>query len=100
MDSRFLRFCHNTVHRSLFRAQRGHTTHETELDLPVVPNYQDMDELIASIDGALDAPNTWGYLIAGHGLYAWGSDISEARRHLDAFEFMLGCELEMRRLRA
>ena len=53
----------------------------------------------ASVDAALTAPNTWGYLIAGHGLYAWGKDISEARRHLDAFEFMLGCELEMRRLR-
>ena len=51
-------------------------------------------------DAALDAANNWGYLIAGHGLYAWGRDISEARRHLDAFEFMLGCELELRRLGA
>ena len=84
----------------LFKALRGHTTHEAVLDLPVVPNSQDMDELTASVDDVLDTPNTWGYLIAGHGLYAWGRDISEARRHLDAFEFMLGCELEMRRLRA
>ena len=84
----------------LFKALRGHTTHEAVLDLPVVPNSQDMDELTASVDDVLDTPNTWGYLIAGHGLYAWGRDISEARRHLDAFEFMLGCELVMRRLRA
>ena len=84
----------------LFKALRGHTTHEAVLDLPVVPNSQDMDELTASVDDVLSTPNTWGYLIAGHGLYAWGRDISEARRHLDAFEFMLGCELEMRRLRA
>jgi methylthioribulose-1-phosphate dehydratase len=75
----------------LFKALRGHTTHEATLDLPVVPNSQDMDELTE--------PNTWGYLIAGHGLYAWGRDIAEARRHLDAFEFMLSCELELRRLR-
>jgi methylthioribulose-1-phosphate dehydratase len=84
----------------LFKALRGHTTHEAELDLPVVPNSQDMDDLTASVDAVLTQPNTWGYLIAGHGLYAWGRDISEARRHLDAFEFMLGCELEMRRLGA
>ena len=84
----------------LFKALRGHTTHETTLDLPVVPNSQDMDTLTTSVDAALSAPNSWGYLIAGHGLYAWGHDISEARRHLDAFEFLLGCELEMRRLRA
>jgi methylthioribulose-1-phosphate dehydratase len=84
----------------LFKALRGHTTHETTLDLPVVPNSQDMTELTRSVDAALNAPNSWGYLIAGHGLYAWGRDISEARRHLDAFEFMLVCELELRRLRS
>ncbi|HOV96070.1 MAG TPA: methylthioribulose 1-phosphate dehydratase [Thermomonas sp.] len=84
----------------LFKALRGHTTHETAVDLPVVPNSQDMDTLTASVDAVLTQPNQWGYLIAGHGLYAWGRDISEARRHLDAFEFMLGCELEMRRLGA
>ena len=84
----------------LFKALRGHATHETEVDLPVVPNSQDMDTLTASVDAVLTQPNQWGYLIAGHGLYAWGRDISEARRHLDAFEFMLGCELEMRRLGA
>lgn len=83
----------------LFKALRGHTTHEGELDLPVVPNAQDMDVLTASVDTVLTQPNTWGYLIAGHGLYAWGRDISEARRHLDAFEFMLDCELQLRRLR-
>jgi len=83
----------------LFKALRGHTTHEKSFDLPVVPNSQDMDELSASVDAALTEPDTWGYLIAGHGLYAWGRDITEARRHLDAFEFMLSCELELRRLR-
>ena len=40
----------------------------------------------------------WGYLIEGHGLYAWGRDMAEARRHLDAFEFLINCELEMRKL--
>lgn len=83
----------------LFKALRGHMTHDATFDLPVVPNSQDMAELTASVDAVLQTPNTWGYLIAGHGLYAWGADIAEARRHLDAFEFLLGCELEMRRLR-
>ena len=83
----------------MFKALRGHDTHESTLDLPVVPNSQDMATLTASVDDALEKADNWGYLIAGHGLYAWGRDIAEARRHLDAFEFMLGCELEMRRLR-
>lgn len=83
----------------LFKALHGHTTHEGTLDLPVVPNSQDMSVLTDSVDAVLAEAATWGYLIAGHGLYAWGRDITEARRHLDAFEFMLSCELELRRLR-
>lgn len=83
----------------LLKAFRGNETHETALDLPVLPNSQDMTVLGAQVDALLDAQPMWGYLIDGHGLYAWGRDMVEARRHLEAFEFLLGCELELRRLR-
>lgn len=82
----------------LLKAFRGTTTHDTELDLPVYPNTQDMPTLAAQVDATLDRQPMWGYLIDGHGLYAWGRDMAEARRHLEAFEFLLGCELELRRL--
>jgi methylthioribulose-1-phosphate dehydratase len=82
----------------LLKALSGNTTHETSLDLPVLPNTQDMPELAAQVEALLDAGPLWGYLIEGHGLYAWGRDMAEARRHLEAFEFLLACELEMRRL--
>ncbi len=32
-----------------------------------------------------------GFLIAGHGLYAWGRDVAEARRHVEGFEFLCEC---------
>ncbi|MBT2746530.1 MULTISPECIES: methylthioribulose 1-phosphate dehydratase [unclassified Lysobacter] len=82
----------------LLKAFAGTTTHDTELDLPVYPNTQDMPTLAAQVDATLDKQAMWGYLIDGHGLYAWGRDMPEARRHLEAFEFLLGCELELRRL--
>jgi len=84
----------------LLKALHGNTTHETALDLPVFPNTQNMPELAAQVDTALDHGPMWGYLIDGHGLYAWGRDLNEARRHLEAFEFLLECELELRKLRA
>lgn len=84
----------------LLKAFRGNDTHETALDVPVLPNSQDMPALAAQVDALLDDGPMWGYLIDGHGLYAWGRDMAEARRHLEAFEFLLGCELELRRLRA
>ena len=70
------------------------------VDVPVLPNSQDMTELSAQVEALLDAAPMWGYLIDGHGLYAWGRDMAEARRHLEAFEFLLHCELELRRLGA
>jgi methylthioribulose-1-phosphate dehydratase len=58
-----------------------------------------MTVLAAQVDALLDKQPLWGYLIDGHGLYAWGRDMAEARRHLEAFEFLLHCELELRKLR-
>ena len=83
----------------LIKAFRGEETHETELDLPVLPNSQHMPTLAAQVDVLMDTGHLWGYLIEGHGLYAWGRDMAEARRHLEAFEFLINCELEMRKLR-
>ena len=84
----------------LLKAFRGNSTHETSIDLPILPNHQDMPALAALIEPKLGARHLFGYLIEGHGLYAWGRDMAEARRHLDAFEFLLACELDLRRLRA
>jgi len=83
----------------LLKALAGNTTHDSELDLPVLPNTQDMHTLAAQVDALLDRDCMWGYLIDGHGLYAWGRDMAQARRHLETFEFLLGCELELRKLR-
>lgn len=82
----------------LLKAFHGNSTHETAVDVPVFANTQDMPTLAAQVDALLDRQPLWGYLIDGHGLYAWGRDMAEARRHLEAFEFLLHCELELRKL--
>ena len=82
----------------LLKAFRGNATHEMAIELPVLPNSQDIPALAAQVEALLDAGPLWGYLIEGHGLYAWGVDMAEARRHLDAFEFLIACELDLRRL--
>ena len=82
----------------LLKAFAGTSTHEVQLDVPVFSNTQDMHTLAAQVDALLDRQPMWGYLIDGHGLYAWGRDMAEARRHLEAFEFLLACEMELRKL--
>ncbi|HEY0230599.1 MAG TPA: methylthioribulose 1-phosphate dehydratase [Dokdonella sp.] len=84
----------------LQNAITGYTTHESTLDLPVFPNTQDMAVLVARVDAWLDAGKPLsGYLIDGHGIYTWGRDMAETQRHLEAFEFLLGCELDLLQLR-
>jgi len=85
----------------LQKAIAGHTTHESVLEIPVFPNTQHMPELVARVDAWLGAGKPLAaYLIDGHGIYTWGRDMAEARRHLEALEFLLGCELDLRRSQA
>jgi methylthioribulose-1-phosphate dehydratase len=82
----------------LIKAFHGQNTHATVMDVPVLPNSQHIPNIAAQVDVLLDNGPLCGYLIEGHGLYAWGADIAEARRHLEAFEFLLACELEMKKV--
>ncbi len=79
----------------------GNQSHEPTIRLAVFDNTQDMQALAEQLQQRwqLQALN-WGLLVRGHGLYAWGKDVSEARRHLEGLEFLFACELEMRRLGA
>jgi methylthioribulose-1-phosphate dehydratase len=82
----------------LLKAFDGIDTHQARLTLPVFPNTQDIKQLAADVDARLAAGPMHGFLIDGHGLYAWGASIADAMRHIEAFDFLLGCELELERL--
>src|SRR5918994_3483965 len=61
----------------LIKAFRGQDTHETIMDVPVLANNQCIPTLAAQVDVLLDKMPMWGYLIDGHGMYAWGRDMAE-----------------------
>ncbi|HET6433478.1 methylthioribulose 1-phosphate dehydratase [Dyella sp.] len=85
----------------LQKAITGFDTHESVLEIPVFPNTQQMPELVARVDAWLDEGKPLhAYLIDGHGIYTWGRTMAETRRHLEALEFLLSCELDLRRLSA
>ncbi|MGB5948680.1 MAG: methylthioribulose 1-phosphate dehydratase [Parvibaculum sp.] len=84
----------------LLKAFSGIKTHETVLDIPIVPNDQDTDRLAALIEERLaEAGPVPGYLISGHGLYTWGASAGDAIRHMEAFDFLLTAELQQERAR-
>ena len=78
----------------------GHVTHDAEIVLPIVDNSQDMREIEAAIAPALARPGAIpAYLIRDHGLYAWGRDLDEAERVLEAVEWLIAAELAERTFR-
>ena len=84
----------------LLKAFAGVATHETSVIVPIFPNDQDIPRLAARVEAYMDShPPIHGYLIAGHGLYTWGRTMSEALRHIEAFEFLFQCELTMQGLK-
>jgi methylthioribulose-1-phosphate dehydratase len=67
----------------------GVVTHEHREWLPVFENTQDWAAAAPEVEGFLaEHPDTHGFLIRRHGLYTWGRDLAEARRHLEVFEFL------------
>ena len=79
----------------MLKGLAGISTHETARWLPIVDNTQDIATLAEDIRRRLDdddAPLEHGFLIRKHGLYTWGVDLAEARRHVEIFEFLLECE--------
>jgi methylthioribulose-1-phosphate dehydratase len=77
----------------------GFATHELDVILPVYENDQDIARLAGFIEPLLLRDPPIGYVIAGHGVYAWGSSVEHAFWRLEALEFLLTCELERRRIK-
>jgi methylthioribulose-1-phosphate dehydratase len=72
----------------MLKGIEGVRSHATELAVPVLANDQNLERLSARARPLL-AGAPMGLLIAGHGLYAWGRHLREARRHLEIHEFLL-----------
>jgi methylthioribulose-1-phosphate dehydratase len=77
----------------------GFATHDLDVVLPVYENDQDIARLAAFIEPLILRDPPIGYVIAGHGVYAWGTSVEHAFWRLEALEFLLTCELERRRIK-
>lgn len=83
----------------VLKAFPGIDTHASSLTIPVFPNDQDTLRLAQTVDAHMDEHGgIHAYIIREHGFYTWGRDVDEALRHVEALEFLLQCELELKRI--
>jgi len=81
----------------LLKGLSGVNSHDHLEKVPILRNSQNYVELSDRLAEALSKfPYAHGVLLSLHGLYTWGDSVADARRHLEALEFLF--EVEGRRL--
>jgi methylthioribulose-1-phosphate dehydratase len=81
----------------ILKAFEGINTHDCALWLPIFPNAQDMETLSSQVKQELQRHSpVHGFMLAGHGLYTWGQTPAQAKRHVEAFEYLFDCILKLR----
>ena len=74
----------------MLKGLQGVRTHEHAEWLPIVENSQDMPALAETIGATLrEHQAAHGFLLRRHGLYSWGENLAQAKRHIEIIEFLL-----------
>jgi methylthioribulose-1-phosphate dehydratase len=81
----------------LLKGLSGVASHEHTERVPILENTQVYSSLAEHFRDVLCSnADVHGVLLSRHGLYTWGESVAEARRHLEALEFLF--DVEGRRL--
>jgi methylthioribulose-1-phosphate dehydratase len=80
----------------LLKALEGIDTHATRIVVPIFPNDQNIPRLSLKVDEYIEMHgDIFGYIIAGHGFYTWGTSVKDALRHVEALEFLFDLEIRL-----
>jgi methylthioribulose-1-phosphate dehydratase len=80
------------------KALSGVSTHSDTINIPILENDQDMSAFCKRLKACLQQQESiQAFLIRGHGLYTWGKNIAEAKKSIEALEFVMECLLLERR---
>jgi methylthioribulose-1-phosphate dehydratase len=75
----------------MLKGLEGIKTHHHTERVRIFENTQDIASLSLELQKLLaisDETLRFGFLLRRHGLYTWGKDVIEARRHVEIFEFL------------
>jgi methylthioribulose-1-phosphate dehydratase len=74
----------------MLKGLEGVRTHQHREWLPILENCQDMVQLAEEVTATLrEHPAIHGFLLKEHGLYTWGADLQQAKRHVEILEFLM-----------
>jgi len=82
------------------KALTGTETHELPIRIKIIDNHQNMNVLRGRLETVWNFSKglDYAFILRGHGLYAWGKSIREAKKHVEGLEFLFSCQLELKRM--
>ncbi|SFX49522.1 methylthioribulose-1-phosphate dehydratase [Thermoactinomyces sp. DSM 45891] len=104
LDNNLISELHGREGRITFRGQElikafGIWEEDGEISIPIIPNHADLDLLSKEFgDLLLQDPLLKGILIRNHGITTWGATPLEAKKYLEAFEFLFSYHIKLRLL--
>ena len=74
----------------MLKGLEGVKSHSHREWLPIIENDQAMTRLAGVVEATLSqCPAVHSFLLRRHGLYTWGENLEQAKRHLEILEFLL-----------
>ena len=74
----------------MLKGLKGVTSHQHREWLPILENDQDIPKLAHEVESVLkEHPRAHGFLLRKHGMYTWGENFGDAKRHLEILEFLV-----------
>lgn len=81
----------------LLKGFKGIKTHETAVKIPCFENTQDIVNFAPQLKTIIESLSpVYGFILRHHGLYVWGESVSDAKRHLEVFEYIFKYYLSKR----
>jgi methylthioribulose-1-phosphate dehydratase len=86
------------THLEMMKGIRGHGFYD-ELVVPIIDNTAHEHELADSMAEAMRAyPKSFAVLVRRHGVYVWGEDWVEAKRHAECYDYVFEAAVRMHQL--
>lgn len=86
------------THLEMIKGIAGHR-YDGLCRVPIIENTPHERDLADSLAEAMDRfPDSHAVLVRRHGVYVWGRDWREAKRHAECYDYLFGAAVEMKRL--
>lgn len=79
-------------HYEMLKGLSGVKTHDHREWIPILENTQDKQKMALAVKSILEKEGIRAFLVQKHGLFTWGNNLEEAKRHLEVFEFLFEAE--------